>query len=174
MASAMPRGASDFARTSPRLVSTRGTTRVRSDCCHRRTGRRSRHVRATDPRPPMKRSKLEIWRCHRGGLPWRRKHEPEEIVVKLRQVHVLTSEGMPPADAILSIGVTHATYRGRNARRPEVGPSEAAAEGSGDRERAAQRQPRRRLGATVLGVIFARSSLPLVRISQRRPIRASP
>ena len=44
-----------------------------------------------------------------------KKHKPEEIVVKLRQVDVLTSQGTPIADAIRSIGVTEVTYyRWRN------------------------------------------------------------
>ena len=37
-------------------------------------------------------------------------HKPEEIVAKLRQVDVLTSQGTPMADAIRSIGVTEVTY----------------------------------------------------------------
>jgi transposase-like protein len=40
----------------------------------------------------------------------RKKHKPEEIVAKLRQVDVLTSQGTPIADAIRSIGVTEVTY----------------------------------------------------------------
>ena len=40
----------------------------------------------------------------------RKRHKPEEIVAKLRQVDVLTSQGMPIADAIRSIGVTEVTY----------------------------------------------------------------
>ena len=44
-----------------------------------------------------------------------KKHKPEEIVAKLRQVDVLTSQGTPIADAIRSIGVTDVTYyRWRN------------------------------------------------------------
>ena len=44
-----------------------------------------------------------------------KKHKPEEIVAKLRQVDVLTSQGMPLSDAIRSIGVTEVTYyRWRN------------------------------------------------------------
>jgi putative transposase len=44
-----------------------------------------------------------------------KKHKPEEIVAKLRQVDVLTSQGKPIADAIRSIGVTEVTYyRWRN------------------------------------------------------------
>lgn len=44
-----------------------------------------------------------------------RKHKPEEIVAKLRQVDVLTSQGKPVAEAIRAISVTEVTYyRWRN------------------------------------------------------------
>jgi putative transposase len=44
-----------------------------------------------------------------------KKHKPEEIVAKLRQVDVLTSQGTPLVDAVRSIGVTEVTYhRWRN------------------------------------------------------------
>jgi len=44
-----------------------------------------------------------------------KKHKPEEIVARLRQVDVLTSQGTPIADAVRSIGVTEVTYyRWRN------------------------------------------------------------
>ena len=36
--------------------------------------------------------------------------QPEEIVVKLRQVEVLIGQGMPRIDAIRQIGVTEQTY----------------------------------------------------------------
>ena len=36
----------------------------------------------------------------------RKRHKPEEIVAKLRQVDVLVSQGRSVADAIRSIGVT--------------------------------------------------------------------
>ena len=36
----------------------------------------------------------------------RKRHKPEEIVAKLRQVDVLTAQGTPVADAVRSIGVT--------------------------------------------------------------------
>jgi putative transposase len=39
-----------------------------------------------------------------------KRHKPEEIVAKLRQVEVLTSQGQSVADAIRSIGVTEVTY----------------------------------------------------------------
>jgi len=44
-----------------------------------------------------------------------KKHKPEEVVAKLRQVDVLISQGTVMADAIRSIGVTEvAYYRWRN------------------------------------------------------------
>jgi putative transposase len=50
---------------------------------------------------------LSLWRM--PGMP-QRKHKPEEIVAKLRQVDVLLSQGRPVAEAIRSIGVTPFTY----------------------------------------------------------------
>ena len=44
-----------------------------------------------------------------------KKHKPEEVVAKLRQVDVLISQGAPIAVAIRLIGVTEVTYyRWRN------------------------------------------------------------
>jgi transposase-like protein len=40
----------------------------------------------------------------------RKRHKPEEIVTKLRQVEVLTAQGRTVAEAIRSIGVTEVTY----------------------------------------------------------------
>ena len=40
----------------------------------------------------------------------RKRHHPEEVVAKLRQVDVLTSQGQNVADAVRSIGVTEVTY----------------------------------------------------------------
>ena len=40
----------------------------------------------------------------------RKHHKPEEIVAKLRQVDVLTSQGKSVAAAIRAIGVTEVTY----------------------------------------------------------------
>src|SRR5450432_4068521 len=40
----------------------------------------------------------------------RKRHNAEEIVAKLRQVDVLTSQGRPVAEAVRSIGVTEVTY----------------------------------------------------------------
>jgi len=40
----------------------------------------------------------------------RKRHKPEEIVTKLRQVEVLVAPGKPVAEAARAIGVTEATY----------------------------------------------------------------
>jgi len=40
----------------------------------------------------------------------RKRHKPEEIVAKLRQVDVLVSQGQGVADAVRSIGVTEVSY----------------------------------------------------------------
>ena len=40
----------------------------------------------------------------------RKRHKPEEIVSKLRQVDVLTSQSQSVAEAIRTIGVTEVTY----------------------------------------------------------------
>jgi len=40
----------------------------------------------------------------------RKRYKPEEIVAKLRQVEVLTSQGKSAAEAIRSIGVTEVTF----------------------------------------------------------------
>ena len=40
----------------------------------------------------------------------RKIYKPEEIVAKLRQVDVLTSQGLSVAEAIRSIGVSEVTY----------------------------------------------------------------
>ena len=40
----------------------------------------------------------------------RKRHTPDEIVAKLRQVDVLVSQGQAVAEAIRAIGVTEVTY----------------------------------------------------------------
>jgi transposase-like protein len=40
----------------------------------------------------------------------KKRHKPEEIVAKLRQVDGLVSQGQSLADAVRSIGVTEVTY----------------------------------------------------------------
>jgi putative transposase len=47
-----------------------------------------------------------------------KRHKPEEIVAKLRQVDVLVSQGRSVAEAVRSIGVTQVTY---SRWRKEVG-----------------------------------------------------
>ena len=39
-----------------------------------------------------------------------KRHKPEEIIAKLRQVQVLTAQGKPVAEAVRAIGVTEPTY----------------------------------------------------------------
>ena len=48
----------------------------------------------------------------------RKRHKPEEIVAKLRQVDVLVSQGKSVADGVRAIGVTEVTYY---RRRQEFG-----------------------------------------------------
>ena len=40
----------------------------------------------------------------------KRRYKPEEIVIKLRQVEVLQSQGMAVTDAIRQMGVSEVTY----------------------------------------------------------------
>ena len=40
----------------------------------------------------------------------KKRHKPEEIVAKLRQVDVLVSQGQSVADSVRAIGVTEVTY----------------------------------------------------------------
>lgn len=40
----------------------------------------------------------------------RKRHQPEEIITKLRQVDVLVGQGSPVVDAVRAIGVTTLTY----------------------------------------------------------------
>ena len=40
----------------------------------------------------------------------KKRHKPEEIVAKLRQVDVLVAQGKPVAEAVRSIAVTEVTY----------------------------------------------------------------
>ena len=40
----------------------------------------------------------------------RKRHKPEEIVAKLRQVEVLTAQGTSVAEAVRAIGVTEVRY----------------------------------------------------------------
>ena len=41
----------------------------------------------------------------------RKRHGPEDIIVKLRQIDALTSQGQNVAEALRLIGLTETTYR---------------------------------------------------------------
>lgn len=66
--------------------------------------------KAIDP-PPLNWSTLKyVFGRRRRTTMLKKRHKPEEIVAKLRQVEVLTSQGKSVADAIRTIGVTEVTY----------------------------------------------------------------
>ena len=67
------------------------------------------HIRLQGEVPTAK------WSALRYGLEGQledhaKRHKPEEIIAKLRQVEVMTGQGTSMADAIRSIGVTEVTY----------------------------------------------------------------
>jgi len=63
-----------------------------------------------DP-PPVKWSDLRyVFMTARRATMARKRYKAEEIVAKLRQVDVLTSQGQIMADAIRQIGVSEVTY----------------------------------------------------------------
>jgi len=69
--------------------------------------------KANEPRRhkiPRARYKVRNWPEYDRALQQRdslkKRHTPEEIVSKLRQVDVLVAQGTPVADAIRAIGVT--------------------------------------------------------------------
>src|SRR6186997_1028418 len=76
--------------------------------------------------------RLALSRLRRDRMA-RKRHTAEEIVAKLRQVDVLTSQGRPVAEAVRSIGVTEVTYyrwrqeygglKGDQVKRPSDGPA---------------------------------------------------
>ena len=53
----------------------------------------------------------------------RKRHKPEEIVSKLRQVDVLVAQGTPVADAVRSIGVTEVSCDRKLARALQYNPA---------------------------------------------------
>ena len=70
----------------------------------------SRRQPLRDP-PPLNWSTLKyVFGRRRRTTMLKKRHKPEEIVAKLRQVEVLTSQGKSVADAIRTIGVTEVTY----------------------------------------------------------------
>src|SRR5215467_6004781 len=73
------------------------------------TGPRRRSAARSDP-PPLRWSTLSYGFCYRRTAMPRKSYKPEEIVAKLRQVDVLTSQGQGVAEAIRSIGVSDVTY----------------------------------------------------------------
>src|SRR3981081_3353822 len=80
------------------------------------SGRPAQRAGVSDTdRPPRKWSTLSfIFLARRRTAMPRKSYKPEEIVAKLRQVDVLTSQGKNVAEAIRSIGVSEVTYyRGR-------------------------------------------------------------
>src|SRR5271155_106902 len=70
----------------------------------------SKRPSVNDP-PPLNWSTLKyVFGRRRRTTMLKKRHKPEEIVAKLRQVDVLTSQGKSVADAIRAIGVTEVTY----------------------------------------------------------------
>lgn len=75
---------------------------------------------ANDKGAMISRKELELPRLKWSGLKygllanWRtmmgKRHKPEEIIAKLRQVEVMSGQGTSIADAIRAIGVTEVTY----------------------------------------------------------------
>ena len=53
----------------------------------------------------------------------RKRHKPEEIVAKLRQVDVLVAQGTPVAEAIRTIGVTEVSCDRKLAMALQYGPA---------------------------------------------------
>jgi hypothetical protein len=66
-------------------------------------------VTPSDP-PPMKWSDSKYGFATEQDCQAKKRHKPEEIVAKSRQVDVLTSQVTPIMEAIRSIGVTEVTY----------------------------------------------------------------
>jgi transposase-like protein len=60
---------------------------------------------------PLEVVRTDVWFQAIGGetMPTKR-HKPEEVVVKFRQVDVLVGQGKTVADAVRAIGVTQVTY----------------------------------------------------------------
>ena len=81
-----------------------------------------------------------------------KRHKPEEIVTKLRQVEVLTGQGMPRLDAIRQIGVTEQTFYRWKKKFGGLGVSEL-------RELKQQRQENRRLKRMVADLSLDKAML---------------
>src|SRR3712207_1187873 len=88
----------------------------------------------------------------------KKRHKPEEIIAKLRQVDVLTAQGTPVADAVRSIGVTEVAP-GRTARRRDLLHPSRGSDHHRELEEALQYGPAScltRLPATCTGGVRAR------------------
>src|SRR5688572_14730111 len=115
----------------------------------------------------------------------RKRHKPEEIVAKLRQVDVLVSQGQSVADAVRAVGVTEVTYyRWRQVSigvetGPTIGVQKGPTRGArhGRRRHAAaagkRRRPPRlspaaagRTGPAQVRVFSRQLALPVSRMSQ--------
>ena len=97
--------------------------RLRNEGCRGDFLRAGASKLQADP-PPLNWSTLKyVFGRRRRTTMLKKRHKPEEIVAKLRQVEVLTSQGKSVADAIRTIGVTEVTYYtlAPGVRRAEVG-----------------------------------------------------
>jgi transposase len=65
------------------------------------------------------------------GAMARKRHKPEEIVAKLRQVEVLTGQGASIAEAVKTIAVTETTYFRWRAEYGGMKNDQVAAQGAG-------------------------------------------
>ena len=73
-----------------------------------------------------------------------KRHKPEEIVAKLRQVDVLVSQGQSVADSVRSIGVTEVSA-GRTPERRDLLHTEGGADRDRELATALQLSPAARL-----------------------------
>ena len=96
-------------RDEPRWVAWKNERRgLRGDVAkipHAAGGHKAKVIHPRGSGPP------ELWFLHtRRTAMARKSYKPEEIVAKLRQVDVLSSQGQSVAAAIRSIGVSEVTY----------------------------------------------------------------
>ena len=107
-------GSDDLTQYVERHAEIRETRGDRVDCMQRKAVSQNDfdHALRRDPDtigpPPLKWSSA-MFRKRRKTMANKRP-KPEEIVTKLRQVEVLTGQGMPRLDAIRQIGVTEQTF----------------------------------------------------------------
>lgn len=90
-----------------------------------------------------------------------KRHKPEEIIAKLRQVDVMTAQGTTVVDAVRSIGVTEVTYyRWRQEYGGLTTDQVRPDEGVGTREPAAQEGGGRPQAAVPMMAMRAPMTLP--------------